>query len=67
MSKSCGSCGSPLPDSHRHSVCSMCYGDIDYGTDGYARAWYEEQERQQQEAEPEPWESNQEEEQEEEV
>ena len=23
----------------------MCYGDIDYGRDGYYRAWVEEQER----------------------
>lgn len=44
MSKNCVCCGSPLPDSHRHSTCSMCYGDIDYGTDGYYREWAEAQE-----------------------
>jgi len=27
----------------------MCYGDIDYGTDGYYRQWAEEQERKEQE------------------
>ena len=33
----CVMCGSPLPASHRYSICSMCYGDIDHGTDGYYR------------------------------
>lgn len=45
MTRYCVQCGSPLPDSHQHRTCSMCYGDIDYGTDGYYRAWAEEQER----------------------
>lgn len=42
MSKYCSMCGSPLPDSHNHKTCSMCYGDIDYGTDGYYRQFMEE-------------------------
>ncbi len=45
--KYCSSCGNPIPDGQGKS-CSMCYGDIDYGTDGYAREWLEEQERQKQ-------------------
>jgi len=48
----CVQCGSPIPDSQR--TCSMCYGDIDHGTDGYYRRWAEEQEREQREPEPEP-------------
>lgn len=39
----CTQCGSPIPDEQR--TCSMCYGDIDHGRDGYYRAWAEEQER----------------------
>ena len=38
----CTMCGSSIPDSQR--VCSMCYGDIDYGSDGYYREWAERQE-----------------------
>lgn len=45
MSKCCVMCGSSLPDSHQHSSCSMCYGDIDYGTDGYYREWMETDDR----------------------
>lgn len=44
----CTSCGSPIPDGQGKS-CSMCYGDIDHGSDGYYRQWAEEQERQAQE------------------
>ena len=39
----CSSCGSKIPDGQR--VCSMCYGDIDYGSDGYYRQWAEEEMR----------------------
>lgn len=50
----CTSCGSPIPSGQGYS-CSMCYGDIDYGRDGYYRAWAEDQnERDEQEAEEEP-------------
>lgn len=45
MMKSCVMCGSPLPESHLHKTCSMCYGDIDYGTDGYYRQHVEEEAR----------------------
>ena len=41
----CSSCGSEIPEG-QGSSCSMCYGDIDYGRDGYYQAWAEEQERQ---------------------
>jgi len=47
MSKCCVSCGSPLPDSHRHRTCSMCYGDPNWGTDGYYRDWLEHQREEQ--------------------
>jgi uncharacterized membrane protein YvbJ len=47
---SCTMCGSPIPDDQ--TVCSMCYGDIDYGSDGYYRNWAEQM-SQQEEQEPE--------------
>lgn len=40
--KHCTSCGSPIPDG-QGSSCSMCYGDISYGNDGYYREWAEKQ------------------------
>ena len=40
----CTSCGSEIPDDQGKS-CSMCYGDINHGSDGY----YEELARKQQE------------------
>ena len=40
----CTSCGSPIPDGQGKS-CSMCYGDIGHGNDGYYRDWAERQER----------------------
>lgn len=30
----CTSCGSEIPDGQGNS-CSMCYGDVAWGTDGY--------------------------------
>ena len=39
MSSSCWDCGSPLPDGQ--GVCSMCYGDVEYGNDGYYKEWLE--------------------------
>lgn len=51
MTKYCVCCGSRLPDDHLHKTCSMCYGAIDYGTDGYYRDWAKEQIRQDQELE----------------
>ena len=41
----CTSCGSYIPEGQGKS-CSMCYGDIDHGRDGYYREWAEEQMRQ---------------------
>lgn len=38
----CTSCGAPIPSGQGRS-CSMCYGDIDHGSDGYYRAWAERQ------------------------
>ena len=50
--KYCTSCGSPIPDG-QSSSCSMCYGDIDYGRDGYYREWAERQQRDEQQQESE--------------
>lgn len=36
----CTSCGSPIPEGQGKS-CSMCFGDIDHGSDGYYREWAE--------------------------
>lgn len=44
----CASCGSPIPSGQRKS-CSMCYGDIAHGTDGYYERWAREQEARQRE------------------
>jgi hypothetical protein len=41
MNNNCASCGIEIPDGQK--FCSMCYGDIDYGKDGYYRRWTEEQ------------------------
>lgn len=35
MSNYCVCCGSPIPNGQ--NGCSMCYGDLDYGGDGYYR------------------------------
>lgn len=37
----CIMCGAPIPEGQR--LCSMCYGDIDYGADGYYRKWAEQE------------------------
>jgi hypothetical protein len=39
----CSSCGSFIPEG-QGSCCSMCYGDINYGNDGYYEEWAREQE-----------------------
>ena len=41
----CTSCGITIPEEQGGS-CSMCFGDIDHGTDGYYRECMEELERQ---------------------
>ena len=43
MSKNCVMCGSPIPDNQGSNACSMCYGDIDHGKDGYYREFMERQ------------------------
>ena len=48
----CVQCGLPIPEAQR--VCSMCYGDIDYGKDGYYRDWAERQAEDQPDPEPGP-------------
>ena len=40
----CSMCGMEIPEGQ--GVCSMCYGDIDFGDDRYYRQWAEEQYRQ---------------------
>jgi hypothetical protein len=40
----CTSCGSSIPNG-QGSSCSMCYGDISHGSDGYYEQWALEQER----------------------
>lgn len=42
----CTSCGSEIPEGQGRS-CSMCYGDIHHGSDGYYEEWAREQERKQ--------------------
>ena len=43
MTKYCSQCGSPIPDNQGSKTCSMCYGDVDHGKDGYYQRWMEEQ------------------------
>lgn len=50
---SCVQCGSPLPSNQGSRTCSMCYGDIDHGKDGYYRAELEREEHRRQERERE--------------
>ena len=47
----CKMCGSPIPDGQ--NVCSMCYGDVGYGRDGYYEEWARQQQQQEQSPEPE--------------
>lgn len=37
----CVMCGAPIPKDQESRTCSMCYGDIDHGKDGYYRAHME--------------------------
>lgn len=41
---SCHSCGAEVPEGQ--TICSMCYGDPAYGSDGYYQAYLDECERQ---------------------
>ncbi len=45
----CLSCGIHISDGWK--FCSMCYGDIDYGKDGYYRNWAEQEDKRQKEKE----------------
>ena len=45
---SCVQCGSSIPNGQ--NTCSMCYGDIDHGSDGYYGQWAENEQRQQDES-----------------
>lgn len=38
----CTSCGLEIPD-NQGSSCSMCYGDIAHGHDGYYEEWAKQQ------------------------
>ena len=49
----CVMCGASIPDDQGSSSCSMCYGDIDHGKDGYYREWLEQADRQEQERQQE--------------
>ena len=49
----CTSCGLPIPEGQGNNSCSMCYGDIAHGKDGYYQQWAEEQVRQEEEDEGE--------------
>jgi len=39
--KYCVSCGAMIPDGQK--ICSICYGDPEYGRDGYYRELLEKQ------------------------
>ena len=39
----CVDCGSPIPDDQ--NTCSMCYGDIEHGNDGYYEEWLRDKQR----------------------
>lgn len=41
--KYCVMCGAPLPENQGSRTCSMCYGDVDHGKDGYYRSWLEQE------------------------
>jgi hypothetical protein len=56
---SCVMCGASLPINQGSGTCSMCYGDIDHGKDGYYREYLE---RQEQREAYEAWEREQEQE-----
>jgi hypothetical protein len=49
----CVMCGSRLPDNQGSKTCSMCYGDVDHGQDGYYRQFLEEARRQEDERQSE--------------
>ena len=48
----CTSCGSEIPEG-QGSSCSMCYGDVAHGSDGYYEQWLRDMERAEVPFEPE--------------
>lgn len=60
--KYCSSCGNPIPDG-QGSNCSMCYGDVNYGTDGFYTDWLLERSADEENRRREELQQNQEEEQ----
>jgi len=46
----CSMCGNQIPEGQ--NVCSMCYGDIAYGNDGYYEEWAKSQTQEEQREEP---------------
>lgn len=48
----CTSCGSEIPEG-QGSSCSMCYGDVAYGHDGYYEQYLRDMEREEVPLEPE--------------
>ena len=52
----CVMCGERIPDNQR--TCSMCYGDVDHGSDGYYRRFMEQQPDQERPPEERPEEIN---------
>jgi len=51
--KYCVMCGVLIPDDQGSNSCSMCYGDIDHGKDGYYRDWMDSNHEQEPQPEPE--------------
>lgn len=47
--KNCTQCGIQIPNNQR--ICSMCYGDIDYGSDGNYQRWAERERQREEEQE----------------
>lgn len=52
MENYCVCCGAPIPSGQR--TCSMCYGDMGHGRDGYYEDWGREQERREEQESPTP-------------
>jgi len=42
----CVMCVASIPEGE--TICSMCYGDIDYGKDNYYREWIEDLDKEEQ-------------------
>jgi len=39
----CKECELPLPDNQNADLCSMCYGDVCHGKDGYYQMYLEDE------------------------